>query len=145
MTGPSAAFVLSLLGILGIYTEFIWPGRIVPGLLGAAVLVCGCYFLSRHSPSSIGLVLLAIAAALFIAESLYRTYFLAGALATACLAVGACKLFNRAPGIEPRIAIPVSIAFGGVTMFLGSAAKRARRNKWSDIENPRSFGNFSGN
>ena len=122
-----------MFGILGIYSEFIWPGRVLPGLLGAAALVCGCYFLSRHSPSGAGLVLIGIATLLFVAESLYRTYFFTGAVATACLAVGACKLFNRAPGIEAGLAIPVSIVFGGVTVFLGSAAKRARRNKCSDI------------
>lgn len=133
ITGPNTAFVLAVLGVLVIYSEFVWPGRIVLGLLGLSALVCGCYFLGLHSPSNAGLVLIGISIALFIAESLYWTYFFAGVAATACLAVGACNLFNSAPGIMVGVAIPVSIVFGGVTIFLCSAAKRARRNKRLDL------------
>ena len=132
IVGPSSSFVLAVLGILGIYSEFIRPGRVLPGLLGAAALVCGSYFLWRHSPSRIGLLFIVLAAALFILESLYKTYFVAGALASACLAVGACILFREGPGIEAAVAIPTSAAFGALTTFLGSVAKRARLNKRSD-------------
>lgn len=131
--GPSSSFVLALLGILGIYNEFIWPGRILPGLLGAAALVCGSCFLWRHSPSRVGLLFIGLALVLFILESVYRTYFVAGASASACLAVGACILFREGPGIEAGIAIPVSAVFGGITTFLGSVAKRARLNKRVDL------------
>lgn len=131
--GPSSSFVLALLGILGIYSEFIWPARILPGLLGAAALVCGSYFLCRHSPSRVGLLFIALALVLFILEALYRTYFVAGALASACLAFGACILFREGPGIDAGVAIPASAAFGGITTFLCSAAKRARRNKRLDL------------
>jgi membrane-bound serine protease (ClpP class) len=133
ITTPNTAFLLAAFGILGIYSEFIWPGRIVPGLLGAAALMCGCYFLAQHSPSGAGLLLIGIATALFTAEAVYRTYFLAGAAATVCLAVGVCKLFNSGPAISAGMAIPVSVVLGGLTMFLGSAARRAKRNKRSDI------------
>lgn len=125
--------MLPLLGILGMYCEFIWPGRIVPGLSGAAAVVCGCYFLSQYTLSGLGLALICIAAAFFIAEAVYRTYFLAGTMAMVCLAIGGCKLIYSGPGIRAGVAIPVSIVFGGVTIFLGSAAKRATRNKRSDI------------
>ncbi len=105
----------------------------MPGLLGAAALVCGCYFLGRHSPAGAGLLFIGLATALFIVDAVYRTYFVAGALGTACLAVGTCKLFDPAPGITAGVAIPVSIVLGGVTMFLGTAAKRATRNKRADL------------
>lgn len=130
---PSSSFVLALLGIVGIYSEFIWPGRIWPSLLGAAALVCGSYFLWRHSPSLVGLLFIALALALFILESFYRTYFVAGAFATACLAVGACTLFGDGRSIKATIAIPTSAAFGALTTFLGWVAKRARLNKTSDL------------
>lgn len=131
--GPSSSFILALLGILGIYSEFIWPGRLLPGLLGAAALVCGSHFLWRHSPSRVGLLFIVLALVLFILESLYRTYFVAGVLASAFLAVGACILFHEGPGIDAGVAIPASTAFGALTTFLGSVAKRARLNKRFDL------------
>jgi membrane-bound serine protease (ClpP class) len=126
---------VALLGVLAIYAEFIRPGRIMPGVLGAAALVWGCYSLWQHQPSGAGILWIVVAAALFVAESLWNTYFFAGALGTACLALGASKLFDRGPGIEVAIAIPASVVFGTVTTFLGAAAKRARQNKWSDLKN----------
>jgi membrane-bound serine protease (ClpP class) len=131
--------------VAGIYSEFIWPGRIIPGLLGAAALVCGVYFLWWHSPSAVGVAFIVGAGACFAVESFWNTHFLAGLLGTACLALGASTLFDKTPRITAAVAVPASIVFGAVTSFLSYAAKRARRNKWSDMEDPRSLGNFSGN
>lgn len=126
--------MLAIIGILGIYCEGIWPGRFLPGVLGVGALVSGSYFLSRDSPGSIGIALLAAAALLFIAESLWNSYFLSGAFGTVCLALGARLLISKPPGIAAEVAVPASILFGGVTIFLSYAAKQARIRKWSNIE-----------
>ncbi|MBV8549717.1 MAG: hypothetical protein JOY54_00330 [Acidobacteriaceae bacterium] len=132
--GPNTAFVLAIFGVLGIYCEFIWPGRVFQGLLGAAALVTGGYVLYRQSPSTGSLGLIAASALLFLAETIWSTRFIAGVLATAALAAGACTMFSEPPRIGPGLAIPLSCVFGAITTALASIARRARRNKWSDIE-----------
>jgi membrane-bound serine protease (ClpP class) len=123
------AFLLLICGALAIYGEFIWPGRVLPGLAGAAMALTGGYFLWRNSPSGLGLELLAAAAVLLAAEALLNTYFIAGVMGTAAAASGFCKLFAGRSGIAPGLAIPLCLIFGAVTIFLSGGAKRARRNK----------------
>lgn len=126
---PNIAFVLLISGIFAIYGELIRPGRIVPGLTGAALALVGGHVLWRNSPAPFGLGLLAGAAALFAVEAFFDTYFLAGVLATGAAACGFCKLFPGHPEISPMLTIPLCLLFGIITVFLSRSAKRARRNK----------------
>jgi membrane-bound serine protease (ClpP class) len=115
--------------MLGVYCEFLWPGRVLPGIYGAAATVIGGYHLWRAVPSALGLELLALAAACFLLDALVSTYFLAGAVATVALAFGFVRLIPGDHGIHPLLSIPWCIVFGAITMFLNWSARRARRNK----------------
>jgi membrane-bound serine protease (ClpP class) len=134
MPGPNAACVLVIAGILGIYLECIRPGRVLPGVVGAAVLILGAYSLDRLSPQPLGLALLAISVALFAAEAIWDSYLLFGICAAAALAAGFRLLFEEPPRISLLLAIAAAAVLGAANIFLASAAKRARRNKRADVE-----------
>jgi membrane-bound serine protease (ClpP class) len=131
--GPNVAFVLAVFGLLAIYWEFIRPGRIYPGTLGAAASLVGAYFLWRLGPAAYGVRLLAAAGIFFIVEACWNTGFLAGIAATTALAVGSWKLFAGPRHIAAHLAFPLGLAFGAVTIWLSARAKRARRNKRADL------------
>jgi len=131
--GPNTSFVVAIVGIFGIYSEFIRPGRILPGVLGTVALLSGSYFLWRNSPSVLGIALIGGAIILFAIEMFLPVRGSAGGLATAALTIGVCKLFAQPPWIAPLIGIPLSILFGAATTFLAWCSKRARSNKWSDL------------
>jgi membrane-bound serine protease (ClpP class) len=133
MPGPNAACVLVVAGILGIYAECIWPGRILPGVLGSAALIAGAYWFYRLSPAHLGLGLIAGAVALFGAEAFWDAYFLFGICATGALAAGLALLFDPPHRIFLALAIASAVILGTITIFLAQAAKRARRNKSSDV------------
>lgn len=130
---PSTAFVLAILGVLAIYCEFVWPGKVYPGVLGSIVLIIGAYFLWLNSPSRSGLVLIGLAVPLFLVETLWKTGFVAGIAGTALLSFGVCRLFTGPNRIGLGLAIPVCIVFGAISVFLAYGARRARQNKWSDV------------
>jgi membrane-bound serine protease (ClpP class) len=131
--GPNVSFVLIIFGLLAIYWELLRPGRIYPGMLGAAATLLGAYYLWRLSPTASGLKLLAAAAILFVAEACWNTRCLAGMAATAALILGSSKLFAGPRHIALYLAIPLGLAFGAVTVWLSAAAKRASRNKRADL------------
>jgi membrane-bound ClpP family serine protease len=131
--GPNTAFCLVIFGALGIYCEFIWPGRIWQGILGVAAVDAGGYFLWRAAPAATGLELLTLAAVLFLLDTIVNTRFSAGVLATCALAAGFVLLIPGARGIRPLLAIPWCVVFGATTMALNWAGRRARSNKWSDL------------
>lgn len=131
--GPNTAFILTICGVLTIYCEFVWPGRVYPGVLGSIALITGAYFLWRNSPSPAGFLLIGLAAALFLVEAFWPTAFVAGIAGTVSLSFGFCRLFPGPNRIAAGLAIPVCIVFGAISVFLAYGAKRARRNKWSDL------------
>jgi membrane-bound ClpP family serine protease len=131
--GPNVSFVLVIFGLLAIYWEFLRPGRIYPGTLGAATTLLGAYFLWRLSPTASGLKLLAAAVIFFVAEACWNTRCLAGMAATAALILGSSKLLAGPRHIALYLAVPLGLVFGAVTIWLSAAAKRATRNKRADL------------
>jgi membrane-bound serine protease (ClpP class) len=127
--GPNGAFLLLIFGLLSVYCELIWPGRILPGVVGAAVALTGAYFLFRGPVQITGLALLGIGVLLLVTEALAAPYFLLGTLGTMALTAGFALLFPGPRRIAPGLAVPVSVLFGALTTLLAALAKRARRNK----------------
>jgi membrane-bound serine protease (ClpP class) len=131
--GPNVAFLLLIAGLLAIYCEFLRPGRLVPGLLGLVMGSTGAYWLFWNSPTRAGGLLIILALLLLMAETAWDAYCIPGVLGTISLAAGFTLLFQPPRRIAPALSVPVSIIFGAITTFLASQARRARRNKWSDL------------
>lgn len=128
-TDPNVAFVLLVVGAIGIYWEMHAPGMIVPGVLGLLLVCAGAYGLYQDAPSWYGLTLLALAALLLGIELKYYTHMVSGLAGTLLLAFGALVLLQGPRRIMPSVAFAVSAAFGLITIFLGSLAMRTRKNK----------------
>ncbi len=127
------AFILVLLGAVGVYVEFIRPGRVVAGLTGSLLAIAGLHGLAGAQLNGTGIALTAMAAALLLIEAFWRIDFVAGLAGTAALTVGGCLLVQQPARVSPGLTIPACIVFGSATMFLCWQAKRARRNKWQDL------------
>lgn len=137
LAGPNTAFVLLIFGLLAIYAEFIWIGRVLPGIAGAAAVVTGSYFLFRPPLDTAGLVLLGFGVLSFILEACCGPYLVFGALGVVAVTAGFSLVLPAPHRLAPALAIPLSAVFGLLSALLAAAAKRARRNKWSDLERPK--------
>ena len=132
ISDPSRAFALLALGIVGIYTEFCMPGRVVPGVLGGVLVLLALSGFSNLPINWLGAALLAFAALLLVMEvrfGAYGTLAIAGALV---IALGAVMLVDSpVPGarIGWGTALGVSLPFAAITVSLLRIAVRARRNK----------------
>jgi membrane-bound ClpP family serine protease len=127
--GPNLAFVITIFGILLVYCEFIWMGKIVPGVAGVLLAMSGMYWLWQLQPAVLGLELLTAALACFALEACFKTYFAAGIVGTALLAFGFWKLYDEPPWIVAGLAFPMSALLGVATTVLLAIVRRARRNK----------------
>jgi membrane-bound serine protease (ClpP class) len=103
------------------------PGLILPGTVGAISLILGLYGLQVLPVSLAGLLLMLLAAAFFIAETVVPTH---GALTLAggvTFVLGALMLFDPA-GDAYQVSLPVALAIAGTLMlFLGFALTRVVR------------------
>jgi membrane-bound serine protease (ClpP class) len=129
LSDPNVAFVLLVLGALGIYWEMHAPGMVAPGVLGVLLVCAGAYGLYQDSPSWYGLTLLALAVLLLGIELKYYTHMISGVAGTVLLAFGALVLVQGPHRVSPGLAFAVSVAFGLITIFLGVLGMRARKSK----------------
>jgi membrane-bound serine protease (ClpP class) len=132
LVDPNIALLFLVGGALLIYVEFNSPGTIVPGALGTLMVLLAIFALNLLPIRYTAVMLLAAALILLLLEAKFGGH---GVLATAgilCLTFGTLTLV-AAPvpelGVTPWVAFAVSVAFGGITVFLVRLAVRARRRK----------------
>jgi len=127
LVDPNLIALMLSIGLIGIVVELWHPGLIFPGTVGAISLIIGLYGLQVLPVSAAGLLLMALAAAFFVAEAFVPTH---GALAVAggvLFVLGALILFDPAgPGYQVSPSVAIAIA-ATLTLLLGIALTRVVR------------------
>lgn len=128
---PNIAFLLLVLGALGIYVEFSAPGMIFPGVAGGILALLGLSGLAVLPINWIGAALLILGVTLFVLEAKFASHGILGGGGTLAMVLGAVLLINGPPEVRIHLttALSVSIPFALITMFLVSLVVRARTNK----------------
>ncbi len=121
LANPNIAIILIILGFYGVLFELYSPGWGVPGTVGIACLLMGFFGLAVLPINIVGLALILLALALFVAEAFVTSF---GALTiggVACLIIGGLMLINEPLGVvrvSLKVLLPVAIATGAITFFL---------------------------
>jgi membrane-bound serine protease (ClpP class) len=129
LVNPNVAFLLLLVGFVGIALEFFSPGAILPGAVGTISLLLGLFGTIQLPVAAIGVVLLILAVGLIIAEAHLPTGGLLGLAGVGALVAGGLLLFDtggEGPSVSPVLVIVVAIALGGSVAFIGQRALAAR-------------------
>jgi membrane-bound serine protease (ClpP class) len=125
---PNLAFLFLSLGTLGIVYELANPGIGFGGIAGAIFLLLGFFALSVLPINLVGVLLLALAAGLFVAELFVPGVGVFAAGGVVALVLGALFLFDDASvRIDPVVVVPVALVVGGGSVVAGRLAWRARR------------------
>lgn len=131
--GPNTALALSFSGVLGIYLEFLRPGRAVAGCLGIVLLMWGGYRLWLFGPTLAGSLLIGLSILLFGSELVLNSRFAAGVAGTAALFFGLQRLLPPQHAFNTAFLIPVTMMLGVLITLVCISAREARRSKRPDL------------
>jgi membrane-bound serine protease (ClpP class) len=126
---PDAFFLLLLVGVLGLYTEFTHPGVVAPGVIGGICMVLALYAMHLLPVNFAGLLLILLAIALFILEAKFTSHgiLLIGGIVSMLLGA---MLLIRSPltpgGVSLGVALAATIPFAFITVFLMRLVLKSR-------------------
>jgi membrane-bound serine protease (ClpP class) len=128
---PDVFFVLLILGVLGLYTEFTHPGVIAPGVIGGICLILALYAMHFLPVNLAGLFLIALSLAFFILEAKAPSHGVLAFGGVVSMFLGALFLI-RSPltsgGVSLGVALAGTLPFGVLAVVLMRLVLRSR--KW---------------
>ncbi len=131
---PDIFFVMLMVAVLGLYTEFTHPGMVAPGVIGGICALLALYAMHLLPVNFAGVLLIILALALFVLEAKLTSHgvLLVGGIVSMLL--GAMFLI-RSPltpgGVSVGVALAVTVPFALITVFLMRLVLRSRHWKVS--------------
>ncbi len=132
ITNPTIAYMLLLVGVVGLFLEATHPGVLLPGIVGGICLVIGLYALQLLPVNYAGLALMALGVGLLVAEVIHPTVGALGVGGVISFVLGSVMLMNTGvPGYAVNLGVIAGIATcaAGVLVLILWLALRARRSR----------------
>ena len=130
ITNPNTAVILMLVGFYGVVFEFVSPGAVAPGVVGAICLVLGLYALDQLPINYAGLALMLLGVAFLIIETFNPTVVL-GLGGAAAFLLGSTMLLQTEGlsfGVSWAVIGPAAALSLGLALLAGTYLWAARRN-----------------
>ena len=128
ITDPNVAYVLMMLGMLGLFFELSNPGVILPGVIGGISLILAFFAFQSLPINYAGLLLILFGIILLIAEIKIVSHGILAIGGIVSMALGSLMLFD-APEIGLRVSwwaiVPMVGTTAGFFLFVVTAAVRA--------------------
>jgi membrane-bound serine protease (ClpP class) len=132
IANPNLAYILLMIGLLGLYFEFSHPGAILPGVLGGISLLLAVFAFQILPINYVGLGLIILAVILFILEVKVQSFGMLAVGGIAAMIIGSLMLI-KAPIAELRpslrFVLPVVIGVSAIVLFLLALVFKAHRRR----------------
>jgi membrane-bound serine protease (ClpP class) len=132
ISNPNLAYILLMLGLLGLYFEFSNPGAILPGVLGGLCLLVAIFSFQILPINYVGLILILLSIGLFILELKVQSYGILSVGGILAMVIGSIMLIDAPiPELRPslKFIIPVAIGLSLIFLFLIILAVRVHMRK----------------
>lgn len=134
ITDPNVAVILMMIGVYGLFFEFLNPGALYPGTIGAVCLLVGLYSMAVLPITYAGAALILLGLALMIAEAFAPSFGVLGIGGVVAFVIGALILVEPGtPGF--RVSWPLiagtAVAGLGFSLVVARVALRSHRRRVS--------------
>jgi len=134
ISDPNVAYILMMIGMVGIYFELSNPGLIFPGVVGGIALVLAFYSFQTLPVNYAGLLLIMLAAVFFIVELQVASYGLLTIAGLVSLVLGSVMLIDTPlpfMRISLALILPTAVAVTVFAAIIARVALRSHRSKVS--------------
>jgi len=132
IANPNLAYILLMIGLLGLYFEFSHPGAIFPGVLGGISLLLAVFAFQILPINYVGLGLILLAVILLVLEIKVQSFGMLAVGGIAAMIIGSLMLI-KAPIAELRpslrIVLPVVLGVSAIVIFLLTLVVRAHARR----------------
>jgi membrane-bound serine protease (ClpP class) len=132
IANPNLAYILLMIGLLGLYFEFSHPGAVLPGVLGGISLLLAVFAFQILPINYVGLGLIILAVILFILEVKVQSFGMLAVGGIAAMIIGSLMLI-KAPVAELRpslrFILPVALGVSLIVLFLLTLVFRAHARR----------------
>ncbi len=131
VSDPNLAYILLMIGLLGLYFEFAHPGAILPGVLGGISLLLAVFAFQILPINYVGLLLILLAIVLFILEVKVHSFGMLTIGGAAAMIIGSLMLIKGPPALRPglQVILPVALGFSVIISFLVYLVIRAHSRR----------------
>ena len=132
ITNPNVALILMMIGAYGLLFEFMNPGALYPGTIGAICLLTGLYALTALPVNFAGTGLILLGLALMVAEAFSPSFGILGIGGIVAFVIGGTILVDTdVPEFQLSWSAVVGLAVASAlaTVAVGRMALKARRRK----------------
>lgn len=132
ITDPNIAYILLLIGIYGLFFEFVNPGFVLPGVSGVIALLLALYALQLLPISYAGLALIGLGISFLAAEAFMPTFGVLGVGGIIAFVAGSILLIDtNSSGYQLQWGLIIAMAAISALFFtfIIGLALRARRRK----------------
>ena len=140
LVNPTVAYLLLLLGLVGIAIELFNPGIIVPGTVGVVSFLLGAYGTAQLPVTAAGIALLVVGIAFIIAEAHLPTSGVLGGVGVVALACSGLLLFDTGSDafeVSVPVVVTVGLLLGGFLVFatrkVVEAHRRPKLTGWEEM------------
>lgn len=116
ISDPTIAYLLMMLGIIGIFFEISQPGVILPGVVGALAILLALFAFQALPVNYVGVLLILLGLVLFILEIKVVSYGMLSVCGVIALALGSLMLIDSP---DPLMRISLSVIVATVTSCAG--------------------------
>lgn len=132
LSSPTIAYLLMMLGILGIFFEISQPGVVLPGVVGALAILLALYAFQALPVNYVGVLLILLALVLFILEIKVVSYGMLSVGGIVSLVLGSLMLIDSPdPALQISLAVIAStvISCTGFMLFCLWFVTRAQKRR----------------
>jgi membrane-bound serine protease (ClpP class) len=119
ISNPNLAYILLMIGLLGLYFEFSNPGAILPGIVGGICLLIAIFSFQILPINYVALLLIILAVALFILEIKVNSHGILSFGGIISMVIGSIMLIKAPiPELRPSLNFIIPMALGLSLIFI---------------------------